>query len=477
MFRTSRYNFSVAGDSVAALFNARTGALLRLSGADGIELAEVMCEWPLEVDLDIVPAPLASGLIDGGFLVAPELDELGAIARDFAAARERAPVVLTITTTMDCNLGCYYCYEDRTDDRLANADVPAIVAHAERRVTESSTNSLHVDWYGGEPLLNAEFIEVCSIALQDACARLGISYHASIISNGTEWPEDVEAFLARHRIRQVQISFDGLAANHDKRRRYRTGRKPASGASAFETTWRLVDRLLDHVHVDIRFNIDRDNRRDLLPFLDRAEAAGWFARAFPAVFQPARLAAYSERSDFMRDAGLELAEFDALRARVRERAAGRFLVEESEAPSGIPEPRSWVCAALAHHSDVIGADRGLYRCGLQVGERSRAHSAIDSNDSGQDSIFWATFDPTTRPSCMRCSFLPVCWGGCPKKHLERDEWALFEQSLYWRRNLPRLVAQAAGFDAPTIEYDELDQFRDGDVPPRPARHRLPVIRV
>jgi uncharacterized protein len=66
---------------------------------------------------------------------------------------------------------------------------------------------------------------------------------------------------------------------------------------------------------------------------------------------------------------------------------------------------------------------------------------------GADAQWWDAFDPTVLPSCSTCSFLPICWGGCPKKHLEGDPHALAEQGLYWRTNLPRLIAKAVGFNA------------------------------
>ena len=74
---------------------------------------------------------------------------------------------LTITTTVDCNLGCYYCYEDRSTDALSReeGDVDAIVAMARRMLVGSGKRRLHVDWYGGEPLLrsSAEVRSECTI--------------------------------------------------------------------------------------------------------------------------------------------------------------------------------------------------------------------------------------------------------------------------------------------------------------------------
>src|SRR5947209_7830335 len=66
---------------------------------------------------DFPPAPLEPdfrvALEQGSFLVPVEWDALAAIRARFRRAREQTPAVLTVTTTMDCNLGCYYCYEDR----------------------------------------------------------------------------------------------------------------------------------------------------------------------------------------------------------------------------------------------------------------------------------------------------------------------------------------------------------------------------
>lgn len=458
----SRYNFVVYGqDGDAGLFNASTGAIIRLSGHGTRSLASYLLDPKQRFSTQNFTDELLGRLRRGGFVVAAETDEVAAIRERYWRARGETPTVLTITTTMNCNLGCYYCYEERSGDRLELADVDAIVDLARRIVTAGGRRALHVDWYGGEPLLNIDFLEAASAALQSYCASAGVSYVASIISNGTLWPSDVEGFIARNRIRQVQISLDGLSANHNKRRRYR---KEFGQGDSFNAAVDLVDRLVQCVRVDLRFNIDRGNQDDLLPFVAFARARGWFRAAFPAVLQPARLASYSGASAFMRNHELTLEEFDALRAAVRAGLGEAERVEESETPDGVLRPKSSVCAALATHSVVVGAEGHTYRCGLQVGEKKRAVGDLSSpppaiNES-QDAGWWETFDPTVSASCSRCSFLPICWGGCPKKHLEADDHAIREQGRYWRTNLPRLVASSAKItDLITSEIPMEQQFR------------------
>jgi len=299
------------------LYNARTGASIRLKGADVGALADLLCGPPRKVALRVLPDSLVIDLRRGGFLIDEGLDELAAIRQQYWVARGRTPMVLTLTTTQDCNLGCYYCYESRSGAALGASDIPAVVNWVRQRLDVSQKDSIHVDWYGGEPLLNLEFVESASVELQAFCAKLNVSYSGSIISNGTCWPDDLPAFIRRHRIRQVQISFDGLKESHDKRRRYRKGRSPQPGTSSFDQAVAVVDQLLDVVRVDLRFNADRANHSDLEGFIGFCRARGWFDRPFPCVFQLARISDYSERSGFLSRTKLSEQKFEGVRERAR----------------------------------------------------------------------------------------------------------------------------------------------------------------
>ena len=472
MWNSSKYNFSIPAQDQALLYNARSGAVIRLAGKDALLLAKWLSSTPVVVTSDQIPTSTFRDLLDGEFIVPQGTDELALVRDAYQRARTETPMVVTITTTMDCNLGCYYCYEERTSDALSVVDIDAIVEDVSQRLKSSKRRSLHVDWYGGEPLLNFDFLVSASTALQRACDNLGVKYSASVVSNGTRWPSNVSQFVKDNRIRQVQISIDGMKSHHDRRRRYLEDHRTPDELSSFDVIVTLIDRLLDHVRVDIRLNIDRGNACDIETFVSFARERGWFKRAQQLVLQPARLASFSAHSSFMREHELSVEEYDSVRQRVRDAVGNETAVEECEAPDGFPYPRSSVCAALAPDSVVIGADRKLYRCGLQVGERHRSvgsiglsHDLLPILQSSDDEQFWREFDPTTQPNCSRCSFLPICWGGCPKKHLERDLVALAEQGEYWRRNLPRLVANRFGLSVdPDFALNEQDQFRSSDSP-------------
>ncbi len=462
--KASAYNFALPiPDDCWLLFNARTGNIIDLTGPHAYALAQSLTGQDHDDEIVVDSASLHL-LTAQEFLLEDSFDELAAIRRTYWEARKNAPVVVTITTTLDCNLGCFYCYEERSPDSLDAQDIPSILRKIAGLLEGSTRGSLHVDWYGGEPTLNLPFLEQASLAIQNLCSTLGIRYTASIISNGTSWPEDVEQFIEGHRIRQVQITFDGLRANHNHRRRF-TGKNDCE-RSSFDEAASLVSKLVHLCRVDIRYNIDNRNRTDFIPFVEFALAQGWFHAKFRATFQPARVAAYTEKSRFVERIGLPDHEFHELKKQASSLLPPEAM-EEPETPSGYAAPKTSVCAALSNNAIVIGADRRTYRCGLQVSEKQRAVGTLKqetfrilNNESlTTDERWWAEFDPTKLATCSVCSFLPICLGGCPKKQLERDTNALDAQSMYWRQHLPRLICKTGNIPEVAWQFTEHDQFR------------------
>jgi uncharacterized protein len=461
---TSRYNFQLPLSDGQALFNASTGGVIKLEGGDSAELAELLAGPRTTVHEEELGAELTARLWRNGFLVDPAADEVEPVRERYWTARGRAPVVLVVTTTMECNLGCYYCYESRTGDAIGADSADDLARVAAERLGRQGKRSLHVNWYGGEPLLNIEAMERGSLAIQEYCASAGVAYHASVLSNGTRWPDDVGEFVARHRLRQIQISFDGLKENHDRRRHYRRSHRPEGESSPFELAVDLVDRLLEHARVDARFNADPGNADDVPGFIEMARERGWFEKPNRFVLGVSKLTVYSERSSFMRRRELDDDRYEALCQLVRERVPQRSQHLDGVV-EGFPFPRTSVCGALAPDSAVVGADGLEYRCGLQVGETHRAVGRV-SGDGGEefaDRAWWDEYDPTKLETCSRCSFLPICWSGCPKMHLDATadgDVPKPNHGKHWRTALPRMIAAGFGEQPPDgFSYSEADQFR------------------
>jgi uncharacterized protein len=215
-FFNSRYNFCFTTDAGLVLYNSKTGATVNFNGEHSIELTNLLTGDKTYFESSDFDATTLQSFIKNGFIVEDHRDELLEIRELYWKSRGATPIVLTMTTTMDCNLGCYYCYESRTKEKLQYSDLDAIVESLDKTYLNNPKRSLHVDWYGGEPLLNIEFMREASKRFQQFCSERSINYHSSIISNGTVWPKDIGPFIKDNKIRQVQISFDGLKDNHNK---------------------------------------------------------------------------------------------------------------------------------------------------------------------------------------------------------------------------------------------------------------------
>ena len=60
---------------------------------------------------------------------------------------------LTIIPTLDCNLKCWYCYENHIKSKMADDVVSRIELFVDKLCSQRKIRILHIDWFGGEPLL------------------------------------------------------------------------------------------------------------------------------------------------------------------------------------------------------------------------------------------------------------------------------------------------------------------------------------
>jgi uncharacterized protein len=140
-FKASRYNFAFhASEGASALFNGRTGALLILEGRHSEDLLDLLVQTASIFTRDMFDEATERNLLDGGFIVEEGYNELEEVRERFWNARGATPPILTITATMDCNLGCYYCYEDRSEKKLSTSNIADLKALARSMVEESPLN-------------------------------------------------------------------------------------------------------------------------------------------------------------------------------------------------------------------------------------------------------------------------------------------------------------------------------------------------
>lgn len=155
---------------------------------------------------------------------------------------------LTIAPTLGCNFRCSYCFElNKQGSRMSTEIQQAIVKYVKKR---DFITDLSVTWYGGEPLLCMDIIE----HLTKEFLSLGKRYNADIVTNGYLLSIDVFRQLQKLKVYTIQITLDGLAETHNKRRPH------ANTNNSFEQIINNLDTIIpikENTDISIRVNIDK----------------------------------------------------------------------------------------------------------------------------------------------------------------------------------------------------------------------------
>jgi len=144
-YYNSKFNFCFLAEEGVVIYNTATGACSLLPEADPNQISELFCKEKIFFEENFFDPDTLEDFLKSGFLVEEHRNELEEIRSRYWKARDETPVVLTITTTMDCNLGCYYCYESRSKHKLEFKEIPQIINQLELIFNQTSKKSLHVD--------------------------------------------------------------------------------------------------------------------------------------------------------------------------------------------------------------------------------------------------------------------------------------------------------------------------------------------
>ena len=166
---------------------------------------------------------------------------------------------LTILTTMDCNARCFYCYE-KGQPRISMTDTIAQDV-ANFIIQQSPKSSIKLRWFGGEPLVNTNAINIICNSLIDN----GVEFKSSMISNGLLFTDSI-ILQAQNvwKLKNVQITLDGTKEVYQKAKAY----KNANG-DEFDTVINNIKKISEaNIKVSIRLNQGLYNTSDLLELID-----------------------------------------------------------------------------------------------------------------------------------------------------------------------------------------------------------------
>ena len=329
-------------------------------------------------------------LIDRWFLVPQEYDDqkLCRQVRQMAALLTLAPKVVTTYTilpTTGCNARCFYCYEQGTRPVTMTAETASKVVRY--IVAHRGSETVHISWFGGEPLVNAKVIDQICTELNGQ----GVPFRSEMVSNGYLFDVDkVQRAKDLWQLQRVQITLDGTAQTYNRVKAY-----VYRDVNAFERVLQNIGLLIAAgIRVLIRLNVDKHNIGEM------AELAELLHQHFGS---NEHLSVYSHEL-FGERTPEDNATLFAQRMQLEQQIAKHGILRIRELPKDIHLNQ---CMADNDGSVVIAPDGHLGKCEHFIDREFFGH--IDSEERDMTIIRKFKERRAEIEACATCPFYPQCY--------------------------------------------------------------------
>lgn len=256
MDKISFYNISVPFEGYSLLYNTMSDSLIAFTNEEYsvIEpllnnLAAFSEEYPL----------LYSEMKKAGFII-DNYDEKELVKfNNKLCVYENRSYHLTINPTLDCNLKCWYCSTEYAQaihhGGMSQHIVNSLKKHIDYLVNKVRIPALHLDWFGGEPLMYYKEVmkPIASYAKEITTAQ-GVVLTQHVTTNATLLNENMMSEMQSLNFTSFQIPLDGNAEHHD------TIKFTNTNKGTFDIVVQnlnLLPKIIPNVHITLRINYDK----------------------------------------------------------------------------------------------------------------------------------------------------------------------------------------------------------------------------
>lgn len=342
-------------------------------------------------------------LVDGDFLIDCDKQELDCVL-DKWKQEDINPdsIKLTINPTLQCNLSCWYCYENHGNKTFMDETVvKATMNYIHNLFEENPDTNLIVSFFGGEPLLYFnKVIEPIITFAQNEARKHSKNVGIAFTTNGTLLTDNICAFLkGTNAPVSFQITLDGSKVNHNKTRFFK------NGVGSYDIVTANIRKAVSYgFSVNVRFNYTNKNYSDCLAIMDEFNAIDETDK---------KLIDFSFHKVWQEDSSPEMEES------IRQ-AHKQYLNEGFEATvnDGISAGR---CYADAANNVVINYDGLVYKCTARDFTPENAEGLLSENGT----ISWNEKGVLREQLkfghqiCHECPIFPICHNGCSQDKLEQ----------------------------------------------------------
>lgn len=397
--RVSDYIFFVPQNQFIIGFQTIKNKFVYLSVQDYKRIF-VQKEFPVE------GTPPYKQLTENGFLIKDDVNEYEDLVKEYEdKTYHSSTYYLTLLPSLDCNLRCWYCFEQHIKGSRMTPEVQNnIIEHVKSVFTKKpQLKELDVELFGGEPLLY--FQEELYPVLKQIKSYLdeqGKFVHFTFITNAVCITDGFIPLFRELGSVSFQISIDGFKDKHDKVKFI-----PTTHEGTYNRMIHTVHKLtqeLENTFINLRINYDDktllhvDSLIQDLVDVDRRKILIHLERVW-------------QTGEHLTHDNLMLKEVIRL-----------FLINGFRYSYLNLFRRSYPCKTSVHNQLTISYDGKIYKCTgrnftdeMQEGILQTEGTIAWDTEKWEKRMAIRSFD---NELCRGCKLLPLCWGPCNQKLLE-----------------------------------------------------------
>jgi uncharacterized protein len=410
----SRYNVrATAEDGRLVLWNTLSGKMTVFKPEDREPVLDLLQKKGFEAPKEKV----VEYLVERGYLVRKGVDEFRQFQQLFGQQHYRTDVLeLILMSSEDCNFRCKYCYEDFARGTMTPEVREGIKNLVRKRIKK--LNRLHIAWFGGEPLYGWEAVEDLAPFFAEIAEEHEIPFGTNMTTNGYLLTPQVADKLLAWRIRNYQVTLDGLPEHHDHSR---AGRDGSPTFDRIFSNLVSLKRREEQFHVLLRVNFDHVNSSGLSKFIDLLAAEFQNDPRFTVSLKAVG------KWGGPNDAQLEVCGGDELQRIQRDiTAQARQQGLQLGSVRDAARMGSQVCYAARPFNFLIGASGKVMKCTIVLDKQDynivgRITPEGDLELDGDRMALWTEPAYEQDDQCRKCVVLPNCQGiHCPLVRIEQN---------------------------------------------------------
>lgn len=325
-------------------------------------------------------------------------------------------IAVAIIPTYGCNFRCSYCYEKKLIEKgeewlnkVISTETVDLIFKSFDKMREEGKNIDSITIYGGEPLLLTNYKIIEYIVKKATQRKIPIK----AVTNGFNIDKFID-ILSPDKISSLQITIDGLANFHNKRR-YLVGGEPS-----FSKIVDNIDKcLMKKIKVVIRTNIDENNLNEINNltefYLDKKWTSNTnFSYYFKGVHSCNKEKEKINDSIIVSRVNSEYAESDTYKYNSTYSVISNLAMN-------LFKNKGYV----SFHAGFCGGTNGMiiadlfgdiYTCMEVVGEPNHIAGKISDRgiiDFNNNYSVWTNRTVNNIEQCTDCKYALFCGGGCP----------------------------------------------------------------